>query len=200
MNTSLHIARELASIAQAGLAYSKDHFDIARFARVRQLASQILQDGPQTQEFAWPAETGYLTPKVDVRAAVFRDGTVLLVREAASGLWTLPGGWADVNLSASENAERECLEESGFVVRAVRLAAVIDKERAGYPPHPESIYKILFLCEIAGGSPALSSESTAVEFFPVDHLPPLDPDRFREEDILRAWALQRGAATDAAFN
>jgi len=106
MRTLLEISRELAALAQAGSAYTKDAFDAERFARLREIAGELLQVSSPVADFEWPAELGYATPKVDVRAVVFREDEVLLVREASSGLWTLPGGWADVNLSPAENVER----------------------------------------------------------------------------------------------
>ena len=131
----LEISRELASIAQAGIAYLADPFDKERFHRLREIASEVLRHAGRT-EFQWPAEIGYSTPKVDVRGAVFRNGEVLLIKEASSGKWTLPGGWADVNLTPAENVEKECLEESGYEVKARLITAIVDHDRAGYPANP----------------------------------------------------------------
>jgi ADP-ribose pyrophosphatase YjhB (NUDIX family) len=110
---------------------------------------------------------------VDVRAAVFRDDQVLLVREREDGGWTLPGGWADVGESPGIAAVREVKEEAGMDVRPTKLAAVYDRNRHGHPPIPYHAYKLFFLCEITGGAPATSYETTEVAFFPEDDLPPL---------------------------
>ncbi|MES2708687.1 MAG: NUDIX hydrolase N-terminal domain-containing protein [Verrucomicrobiota bacterium] len=200
MSTALEISRELAAIAQAGITYSKDHFDIGRFHRIRQLADALLQGNPATVDFTWPDELGYPTPKVDVRGVIFREDQVLLIREVSSGLWTLPGGWADVNATPRENVERECLEETGYTVAATRITAVLDRERAGYPNNAHSIYKMFFLCSITGGEATPSVESSHIEFFPLHDLPELDPDRARREDILHAWVLFRDGAGETAFN
>lgn len=203
MSSALEISRELAALAQAGIAYSKDAFDIDRFHRIRELAGEILSADPATAGFEWPAETGYPTPKVDTRGAIFDDADrILLIREVSSGLWTLPGGWADVNASPRENVERECLEETGFIVKATRLCSVIDRDRAGYPPNPHTIYKMFFLCTIISGQATTSMESSEVEFFPVDALPldELDTARARHEDILHAWAMSQGQSTETIFN
>lgn len=186
MRDLLSFSRELAAIGQAGITYSRDPYDRDRFIRLREMAGELLSMGCKAPVFKWPEENGYDTPKVDVRAFVFRDDEVLLIKESVSGLWTVPGGWADVNFSPAENAERECLEESGFQVRAKRAISLIDKERAGYPRDSISIYKLGFLFDIIGGKPATGIESSAVQFFPMDGLPPLDPDRIRKEDLVHA--------------
>lgn len=199
MPSLLELSRELAAIAQAGLAYSKDPFDIGRFHRVREIAGEVLAGGG-IPDFEWPAEPGYPTPKVDVRGAIFQGETVLLVLEKASGLWTLPGGWADVNLSPKENIEREVREETGYLAEAVHLSAILDRERAGYPPNAHSIFKIFFVCKIVGGSPRPSEETEKIAFFPLNALPPLDPNRASETDIRHAFSASCGKRSTARFN
>src|SRR5262245_49515037 len=114
----LTLARELQAIAQTGLAYAQDRFDIQRYERVRELSCELMAQGSELDKAKilelFRGETGYATPKVDVRGACFVDGRVLLVREISDGRWTLPGGWADVNQSAAECVVREIFEESGF--------------------------------------------------------------------------------------
>jgi len=197
--TALEISRELASIAQAGMTYSKDPFDRERFHRLHEIASEVMRLAGKA-EFEWPIEIGYSTPKVDVRGVVFRDAEVLLIKEASSGKWTLPGGWADVNFTPAENVERECLEETGYQVRARLITAVLDRERAGYPANPHSIYKIFFLCELCGGSPRVSHETAEVAFFPVNALPELDTDRSSAVDIAEAWRSFQAPTLPARFN
>jgi ADP-ribose pyrophosphatase YjhB (NUDIX family) len=197
--TILEISRELASIAQAGITYSTDPFDRERFHRLREIASEILQEMGRA-DFQWPAEIGYATPKVDVRGAVFRSGEVLLIREASSGKWTLPGGWADVNLTPAENVEKECLEETGYQVKARLITAVLDRDRAGYPPNPHAIYKIFFLCDLIGGSPRISHEVAEIGFFPISVLPELDSHRASELDILEAWRICQMPSLPPRFN
>ncbi|WP_156886960.1 NUDIX domain-containing protein [Pleomorphomonas oryzae] len=50
-----------------------------------------------------------------------RRDTILLVREKSDGRWTLPGGFADVGHSASENVVAEMREEAGLTVCATQL-------------------------------------------------------------------------------
>ena len=131
---------------------------------------------------------GYATPKVDVRGAAFVDGRVLLVREISDGHWTLPGGWADVNQSAAECVVREIAEESGFLARARKLAAVRDYQRSGHPPrNVDSIYKMFFICEITGGAARASDETSEVAFFARDALPPLSLGRTTAAQIDRMF-------------
>ena len=131
----------------------------------------------------WEGEHGYATPKVDVRGGVFRGAEVLLVRERSDGRWTLPGGWVDVNDAPSAAVAREIFEESGYHARPVKLAALIDKNRHPHPPGVHHIYKLFFLCELTGGSPATSIETDAVGFFAVDALPELSLGRNTEAQI-----------------
>ena len=129
-------------------------------------------------------ERGSPTPKVDVRAGVFRDGDVLLVCETSDGRWSLPGGWADEHDSPRQSIEREVQEESGYRVRAVKLAAIKDRSLHPYhPPRLERIYKLFFVCDLEGGAPAASLETNAARFFSLDALPELSPGRTLVADI-----------------
>ena len=188
----LTIARELQALAQTGLAFSKDPFDLQRFQRTRELAAQLMAQGSGANAERildlFERDVGYTTPKVDVRGAAFRDGRILLVQEASDGCWTLPGGWADVNQTAAECVVREIAEESGFAARAVKLVAVSDYRRSGHPPRRvDSIYKLTFLCEIIGGEPCTSEETTGVDFFSRDTLPSLSLGRTTHAQIDRAF-------------
>ena len=188
----LTISRELQAIAQTGLTFSKDMFDLQRFERVRELAASIMAFGSDTpiekvRELFY-ADAGYPTPKVDVRGAAFIDGNILMVREASDGRWTLPGGWADVNQSAAECVIREIAEESGFVAQATKVAAIWDyKKQRHQSRHPASIYKVFFICTIKGGSARPSDETTEVAFFPKTRLPELSPGRITNAQILRMF-------------
>ena len=188
----LKIARELRAIAQTGLTFTADRFDRQRYERVRELAASMLAQG-SGEQFEVIIEIlregwGYATPKVDVRGAAFVDGRVLLVREISDGCWTLPGGWADVNQSPAECVVREIAEESGFLARARKLAAVRDYQRSGHPPrNVDSIYKMFFICEITGGAAHASVETSEVAFFPRDALPPLSLGRTTAAQIDRMF-------------
>lgn len=195
-------AQRLAALAQTGLTYARDHFDRERYLEVRALAAEMLAAGageePRRVAGLLAAEEGYATPKVDVRAAVFDGGRVLLVRERVDGGWTLPGGWADVGESPGVAAAREVREESGYEVRTTKLLAVWDKLRHDHPPDPFHAYKLVFRCELTGGAPATSHETTGVDFFAEDALPPLSLPRTTEAQLRRLFAHARdpGLPTD----
>jgi ADP-ribose pyrophosphatase YjhB (NUDIX family) len=187
----LRWARELQAIAQTGLTFSQDNYDLDRYRRLRAIAVEMLAVGSNTPIERvlglFEQDVGYPTPKVDVRAAVFRDERILMVREISDGRWTLPGGWADVNQSAKECVEREVQEESGFEARAVRLAAVYDRRLHNPSSHPYSIYKLFFICELTGGEASPSIETSAVEFFARDRIPELSVGRVSATQIERMY-------------
>ena len=188
----LRIARELRAIAQTGLAFTADRFDRQRYDRVRELAASMLARGSGENYDViidiLRRDSGYATPKVDVRGAAFVDGRVLLVREISDGKWTLPGGWADVNQSAAECVVREIAEESGFEAKTLKLAAVRDYQKSGHPPrNVDSIYKMFFICEITGGSARASDETSEAAFFARETLPPLSLGRTTAAQVERMF-------------
>ncbi|RJK96967.1 NUDIX hydrolase [Vallicoccus soli] len=185
--------RELQSMAQAGLTYSDNPYDLERYARLRGLAAAMLAEladaDPERVRLLLEAETGYLTPKLDVRAAVHdAEGRVLLVREVQDGLWTLPGGWADVGESLAEGAVREVREESGYVVERDRLLGFYERERWGHPPMPAFTLKAVVACRLVGGAPAHSTETDGVGWYARDALPPLSTGRCSPQLLARVFA------------
>jgi len=197
--------RELQAIAQTGLAFSQDPYDLERYVRLRSLAAEMFAAGAGAEfgrvQQMFELESGYATPKVDVRGAVFRGDRILLVQEATDGGWTLPGGWADVNQSARECVEREIREESGFEARALKLAAVHDYRRQGHArPLPYSIYKLFFLCELTGGEARTSLETSAVDFFELGALPALSQGRTNRGQIELMFAHRRDPQLPTEFH
>ncbi|HXT13286.1 MAG TPA: NUDIX hydrolase [Candidatus Angelobacter sp.] len=197
------LARKLQATAQTGLEFTINHYDRERYELVAKIAAELMAahcDTPvETFRTRFSEQSGYATPKVDVRAAAFREGKILLVREAADGLWTMPGGWADVNDSPREAVEREVWEESGFQAKAAKLAAVYDRAKHPHvPPLPFHVYKMFFLCEIVGGEATPSPETLEVGFFALDALPPLSMSRNLEFQIQRCFehAKNPGLPTD----
>ena len=202
--TILHWARKVQAIAQNGLAFTRDPFDRERYTQLQELVADLLARQlavpPESARSWWAGESGYATPKVDVRGAVFQDERVLLVRERSDGRWTLPGGWVDVNDAPSEAIAREIREESGYRARAVKLAALVDKNRHPHPPGVHHIYKLMFLCELVGGSAATSSETDAVDFFGVHALPELSTGRILASQIARLYEHQLDPALPTDFD
>jgi ADP-ribose pyrophosphatase YjhB (NUDIX family) len=187
--------QRLQAIAQTGLHYARDPFDVERYEAVREIAAEMAATRSEADTHAMRAlfagEEGHATPKVDVRAVVFRDDAILLVRERSEGLWTLPGGWADIGESPGEAVAREAFEESGYRVRAVKLLAVYDRNKHPHPPFPFHTYKIFLLCALIGGEPAHSVETDGVGFFGQDELPELSVMRVTPEQIARFFQHHR---------
>ena len=198
-------ARQLAAISQSGLTYSDSHYEIERYRAIRDIAAEMMADGGRLEKVRFAElflrQTGYATPKVDVRGAAFRDDTILLVKESVDGLWTLPGGFADVGDSPSEAVERELLEESGFQSRATKLCAVYDRNKHPHKPSfPFHLYKMFFLCEITAGEPRTSHETDAVEFFAENEIPPLSQGRVLPQQIEQMFQYYRDPSIPTDFD
>ncbi len=199
-------ARELQAIAQTGLTFCRDPYDRERYQAVRQLAACMVAahtNAPVERiEALFAGETGYPTPKVDVRAAVFDDDDrILMVRESSDGgRWTLPGGWADVNLTVAQNVAKEALEESGFEVEPLKLAAVWDRTKQGHAPHVFSCCKVFFVCTLIGGRAATSHETSEVDWFHEADIPTdLSRERILPQQIRRMFAHRRDPSLPTDF-
>lgn len=188
MPVNIEWAQRIAAIANTGLYYAKDNYDRERYQQLLDIAAEMLAGACDTAHATIRAQLdhddGYVTPKVDVRGAVFNHGKVLLVQEAGDGLWSLPGGWADVGDSPSGAVEREIREESGYQARAVKLMAVDDRNRRNRQS-AFAVYKLFFLCDLIGGEATTSQESLAVDWFAPNALPPLSQGRVTAAQIGR---------------
>lgn len=200
----LDVVQRLRRIAEAGLAYSENPYDLERYRELMRLNAEIAAAGFDSNvdglEEILRAERGYPTPKVDVRAVVPKDGKILFVKEVSDGRWALPGGWADVGESASEVTVREVLEETGFVVKTTKLLALLDKTKQGHPGGLFWTYKVFFLCTLTGGSPRPSYETTDVAFFGKDEIPPLSLERNTERVIRRMFEHVENPALATDFD
>jgi len=201
----LVFCREIQALAQSGLAFTRDAYDRERYGQLRALTAQMIAahtDAPLPFVAGLFADqTGYATPKIDVRGAAFdTQNRILMVREVADeGRWTLPGGWADVNLTAAENVAKEMREESGFETRVTKCAAVWDRSRQGHTPQFFSALKMFYVCEIVGGAAATSLETSEVAFFAEADIPAdLSIGRVLPHQIARMFAHHRdpGMPTD----
>src|SRR5919107_1050070 len=197
-------SRRLQAIAQDGLTYTRDGYDLGRYEQLRELAAEILaaHSTGTVEEVRdlLALETGPATPKVDVRAAVFKEGRVLLVKEPGEEGWSLPGGWADVGESPSEAAARETLEESGYRVRPVRLLAAYDRDRHGHSPIPYHVYKLVYFCEILAQTPSPDVGAEGVGFFAEKQLPELSISRVTRAQISRFFEQHRDPDGPADFD
>ena len=181
MSILLDRARRLLALAHTGLHYTENEFEKERYDEVIRIATDLIANGEGYRadhlQAVWQVEAGYVTPKLDVRGAIFRGEEVLLVRERSDGHWTVPGGFADVNESPSVAILKEIEQESGYTTRIVKLAAVHDRNIHNYPGFMFHLWKLLFVCEITGGAPQESMETDGVGFFRLDALPMLSTGR-----------------------
>lgn len=182
----LEWAVELQSIAQGALYYCKDKFDIERFERIREISDEIISyksDIPMEKvKDLFCNEIGYQTPKIDTRAAIFKDDKILLVKES-NGTWSLPGGWVDVDLSVKENVIKEVKEEAGLDVITDKIIAVQDREKHNLPIYAYKVCKIFVLCNVIGGKFEKNIETTESNYFDINELPLLATEKNNEEQI-----------------
>jgi ADP-ribose pyrophosphatase YjhB (NUDIX family) len=200
----LNWTTRLQALAQTGLTFAQNPYDVERYQAVREIAAEMLAAGSGADVSVirglLTADAGYATPKTDVRGVVFRDGKILLVREKSDGLWTPPGGWADVGVSPAENVQREVREEAGLETRARKILAVLDRSLHPHtPPFPFHIYKMFILCEVVAPAPAphagdkggSTQEIDGIDFFAETNLPALSLTRVTEWQIHRMFEHHR---------
>jgi ADP-ribose pyrophosphatase YjhB (NUDIX family) len=170
----LEWAREIEALGQTGVHYAQNEYDRQRYHRLVEIAAEIVSEYSDIDFIRvnnlYQSQTGYATPRIDVRGAVFRNERILMVRERLDGGWTLPGGWVDVGDIPSGGAEREVWEETGYEVKATRVIGVYDANRSG-PLELFHAFKIVFLCELLGGKATTSYETSEVRFFARNEIP-----------------------------
>ncbi|WP_460294041.1 NUDIX hydrolase N-terminal domain-containing protein [Clostridium tertium] len=185
-NKLLEWAIELQSIAQGGLYYCKDKFDIERFERIREISAEMISlqsDIPlEKVKDLFCNEIGYQTPKLDTRAAIFKNNKILLVQES-NGTWSLPGGWVDVDLSIKENTIKEVKEEAGLNVTADMIIAVQDREKHNLPVYAYKVCKVFVLCSLIDGEFKKNIETIKSDYFSLDNVPLLATEKNNEEQI-----------------
>ena len=199
----LQWAVELQSLAQAGLFYSKDPFDLERYERIREITAEMLSyhsDTPlEKVKDLFCGDVGYQTPKIDTRAAMFNDGKILLVHEA-NGTWSLPGGWVDVNVSVEENMIKEVKEEAGLDIKVKRIIAVQDREKHNLPIYAYKVCKIFMQCEVIGGEFVSNIETTGFDYFGMDELPCLAEEKNSREQIEMCFKAMRSESWEALYD
>lgn len=174
MEKSLSWAIEIQSLAQAGLTYSDNPYDIERYERLRDISAEMISEMadlpfPKAKNL-FCGEAGYQTPKIDTRAAIFKDGRILLVHEN-NGTWSLPGGWCDVLESVKSNTEKEVREETGLEAKAVSVIAVQDRNKHNKPVYAYGVCKVFMMCEVIGGRFRDNIETTEIKYFSLDEIP-----------------------------
>lgn len=190
------MAQRIRALAVNGLAYSLSEYDTERYEELAGISDRMvsLLAGCDVAELkaCYRLTKEYVTPKVDIRAAVFNEKEeILLVKEKSDGQWSLPGGWADVGYSPKEVAVKEVKEETGLDVRARRLLAVMDMSKHPHPPIPFYVYKFFILCEKTGGAFNEVFDIEDKGFFKQGQLPPLSLERVVPEQIDYLFACYR---------
>jgi ADP-ribose pyrophosphatase YjhB (NUDIX family) len=200
----LEWARTIEALGQTGRHYALNEFDRERYQRLVEIAAEMistysnLNQGEIVELFNY--QTGYATPRVDVRGAVFRQGKLLMVRERMDDRWTMPGGWADVGDVPSEAAEREVWEEAGFWVKARKVIGVYDANRSG-PLELFHAFKVVFLCDLLGGEARDSFETSEVSFFSKEEVPvELSGERTRSRHIEDAFHAYEHPESPTVFD
>lgn len=177
---------ELQSLAQAGLTYGKDAYDKERYERIREISAEMMShiaDIPlEKVKGLFCNEIGYQTPKIDTRAAIFKDDKILLVQEK-NGTWSLPGGWCDVTVSVAENTIKEVKEEAGLDVIVKSVIAIQDREKHNLPMYAYRVCKIFMLCSAVGGNFEPNIETIGFAYFAEDEIPQLATEKNNEEQI-----------------
>lgn len=190
----LEWAKELQFLAQAGLTYTKDDFDRERFVRIREIAAEMVSmqsDLPLSKvKDLFCNETGFQTPKLDTRAAIFAGDKMLLVKEK-NGTWSMPGGWVDVMQTVKLNTIKEVKEEAGLDVKAVRVIALQDRNLHNTPPYAYNVCKVFVLCEVLGGNFQSNIETVESRYFGLDELPVLAEEKNTKEQIEMCFSAYR---------
>lgn len=199
----LEWAKELQFIAQAGLTYSKDAFDIERFERIREISAEIVsrQTGLPLEKVKdlFCNEEGFQTPKLDTRAAIFKDNKILLIKEK-NGTWSLPGGWVDVNQTIKSNTIKEVKEEAGLDIEVTRIIAAQDRNLHNLPPYAYNVCKVFVLCETQGGDFQPNIETIESGYFSLDEIPPLAEEKNNKEQIEMCFAAYRDKDWEVQFD
>ena len=174
MEKWLKWAMEIQSLAQSGLAYTDNVYDIERYERLREISAEIIEEKSNINlekvKDLFCNETGYQTPKIDTRAVIFKDDKILLTHEN-NGTWSLPGGWCDVLESVRSNTIKEVKEETGLDVEAIKIISVQDRNKHNKPIYAYGVCKIFVLCNIIGGEFIPNIETTEIKYFSLDEIP-----------------------------
>lgn len=194
---------ELQSLAQAGLTYGKDTFDQERYSRIRDISAEMMsyiaEIPVQKVKDLFCNESGYQTPKLDTRAAIFENGKILLVKEN-NGKWSLPGGWVDVNVSVKENTIKEVKEEAGLEVTADKIIAIQDRAKHNLPVYAYGVCKIFVLCSVIGGQFEKNMETVEAGYFDENELPILATEKNNEEQIKMCFKAYHSENWETQFD
>ena len=204
MEKWLKWAIEIQSLAQAGLAYTNNVYDIERYERLREISAEIISEKSglslEKTKDLFCNETGYQTPKIDTRAAIFKDDKILLVHEN-NGTWSLPGGWCDVLESVKSNTAKEVREETGLDAVAKKIIAVQDRNKHNKPIYAYGVCKIFVLCDVISGKFEKNIETTEIKYFSLEDLPDnLAEEKTNKEQIEMCFKAFKDANWQVQFD
>lgn len=175
MSQKLKWIMEIQALAQVGKMYTKDRFDEERFARLQEIALEMLHDcTPEEFEHnqaAFLPAQGYPCPKIDTRAAVFNERGEILLVEEKGGRWSLPGGWCDYDQTIISNTLKEVKEEAGMEVCPVKLIALLNRNMHNPPAYNYVVIRAFVECLPGEWHFGKNVETTGCRFFPEDRLP-----------------------------
>ena len=196
-------AIEIQSIAQAGLYYGEGIFDKERYQQLRKISQEMLSYktnlSDEKIENLFCNETGYQTPKIETRGALFKDNKILLVKER-DNKWSLPGGWCDVMESVKSNTIKEMKEEAGLEVQASKIIAILDRNKHNTPILPYGVIKVFVLCEYISGEFQENIETSESNYFSLDNLPELSLDRVTYEQIKMCFDAKNSSNWEVVFD
>lgn len=187
---------KVQAISKIGLTYSKDPYAIDNYKELLELSNKMLENFMEVK-FDKPSmftKEVYPTPNISCRTLIVKDHQILLVREANTNLWSIPGGWCDLYDSPSKAAFNEVSQEAGIEPKITRLIGVLDRT-----PHksnqnvPE--YVVVFEGNIDGQKfHEHCHETNDVKFFDIDALPEMSK-KLSPEEIERVIKAQQNHET-----
>ncbi len=204
MEKWLKWAIEIQSLAQTGLAYTKDSYDKERYERLREISAEMIEEKSNIKlekvKELFCSEKGYPTPKIDTRAAIFKNNKILLVHET-NDTWSLPGGWCDVLESVRSNTIKEVKEETGLNVKTEKIISVQDRNKHNKPIYAYGVCKIFVLCKVTGGTFVDNIETTEIDYFSLEDIPDnLATEKVNKEQIEMCFKASRDKNWQTTFD
>lgn len=204
MEKWLKWAIEIQSLAQSGLAYTNNVYDIERYEKLREISAEMIAEKSNLNlekvKDLFCNETGYQTPKLDTRAVIFKDNKILLTHEN-NGTWALPGGWCDVLESVESNTIKEAKEETGLDVKATKVIAIQDRNKHNTPVYAYGVCKVFVLCEVTGGKFEENIETTEIKYFSLENLPQnLAEEKTNKEQIEMCFEAYNNKEWETQFD
>ena len=133
--------------------------------------------------------------RVAVRGIIFIEGKLLLI-ENDFGEVKLPGGGIDSGEDDYKALAREVKEETGYDVQVNSLEGIFDTNLDTQNPQLFQYYKLIFECSIIKGEFEKNIETSNINFFDIQNLPPLSEKRTTKDQLTK---LLLSKSSDAYF-